>query len=450
MKKLQPVRGTRDILEEDSLELTSIILLWSNIAKLYGFNSVETPILEDSEVFKKTLGRTSDIIKKETYTFKDRSNNEITLRPEGTAPILRLCINNSSKLTQQPRPYKFSYAGPMFRYDRPQKGRYRQFYQFGAETIGEKDIYADIELINLAKNFVNITGVTDKSFKIHVNSLGDEVSRKKYILELKNFFQDHKKNLTPESLERLKKNPLRILDTKNEKEKKLLVKAPKIKNFLSSESSDIFEEFKEGCKQLKIPIVLNDNLVRGLDYYNSICYEFVSSNIGAQDSFLAGGRYDGLMKKMGGVDYPGCGFAIGVERLLMISTINQEIHKKQPVPSVVIAVGKESKFKAMEITNKLRKFINETPKYDPLNIDFICTKSLFDGINYAITKNPFNQEIISNKSDGRVDKPYIKFAIIIGQEEISKKEVTIQNLQKKTQKRVKSNNIAAILNEIQE
>ena len=160
MKKLQPVRGTRDILEEYYLELGSISFIWANITKLYGFNPVDTPILEDSEVFKKTLGATSDIIKKETYTFNDRSNNEITLRPEGTAPIVRLFINNK---LQQALPQKFSYSGPMFRYDRPQKGRFRQFHQLGVEIIGEKDIYADIELINFAKHFVNETGVSDKS-----------------------------------------------------------------------------------------------------------------------------------------------------------------------------------------------------------------------------------------------------------------------------------------------
>ena len=188
--------------------------------------------------------------------------------------------------------------------------------------IGERDIYADIELISLAKLFVNESGVSDKSFKIQVNSLGDEVSRKKYILELQNFFQDHKKELTTESLERLKKNPLRILDTKNEEEKKLLIKAPKLKNFLSSQSSDIFSEFKDNCKELKIPIVVDDNLVIGLDYYNNICYEFVSKDIGSQDSFLAGGRYDGLIKKMGGPDYPGCGFAAGVERIRLLCSKN--------------------------------------------------------------------------------------------------------------------------------
>ena len=428
MKKLQPVRGTKDILEEDVLELSAIGLVWTSLARLYGFNSVETPILEDSDVFKKTLGMTSDIIKKETYTFKDRSNNEITLRPEGTAPIVRLFINNK---LQQSLPQKFSYMGPMFRYDRPQKGRFRQFNQLGAETIGEKDIYADIELINFAKNFVNESGVSDKSFKIHVNSLGDEESRSKYISELQNFFEDHKKKLTSESLERLKKNPLRILDTKNNEEKKLLIKAPKLKEFLNTESSDIFEEFKEGCKKLKIPIILNDNLVRGLDYYNNICYEFVSNDIGAQDSFLAGGRYDGLIKKMGGPDYPGCGFAVGLESLMLLKPTAIKTYKAflTPPSHIVIAVGKENKIKAMEITNKIREAIEKSTTVLDLGqpsegctIDFICRDNLSKGLKYANEKKAIS-------------------AIIIGQEEISNQEVTVKDLKNRTQKKVKVKDI---------
>ena len=427
MKKLQPVRGTKDILEEDILELSAIGLVWTSLARLYGFNSVETPILEDSDVFKKTLGMTSDIIKKETYTFKDRSNNEITLRPEGTAPIVRLFINNK---LQQSLPQKFSYAGPMFRYDRPQKGRFRQFYQFGAEMIGERDIYADIELISLAKLFVNESGVSDNSFKIQVNSLGDEVSRKKYILELQNFFQDHKKELTTESLERLKKNPLRILDTKNNEEKKLLEKAPKLKDFLTNEESDIFEEFKKGCKQLRIPIVINDNLVRGLDYYNNICYEFISNDIGAQDSFLAGGRYDGLIKKMGGPNYPGCGFAVGVERLLLLKPSSIKDTKRFLTPNsyVLIAVGKENKIKAMEIKNKIIEIVDKEPSSNLLYrylIDFICRDNLSKGLKYANEKEA-------------------DFAIIIGQDEIKNKEIIIKDLKKRNQKKIEIKNLKLI------
>ena len=414
MKKLQPVRGTKDILEEEYRQIEHIASYWHYLTSIYGFNMIQTPIIEDSEVFKKTLGMTSDIIKKETYTFKDRSDNEITLRPEGTAPVVRFFINNK---LHHALPQKLSYQGEMFRYDRPQKGRLRQFYQLGVEIIGEKDISADLELIQMAKQFINALGITDTKFKIHVNSLGDEESRKKYSIEIKSFFQDHKKDLTTESLERLKKNPLRILDTKNEKEKKLLVKAPKLKNFLSSSSSDIFDEFKENSKALKIPIFINDNLVRGLDYYNNICYEFVSNDIGSQDSFLAGGRYDGLIKKMGGPDYPGCGFAAGVERIRLLCSENLKL--PSGINYVAIAIGKENKIEAMKIINKFRGEF-EFNKYFP--IDFICRDNLSKGLKYANEK----------KAD---------YALILGDDEILNKKITIKELKTRKQTKINISNL---------
>ena len=414
MRKLQPVRGTKDILEEEHRQIVFITNYWQYITSAYGFNMIQTPIIEDSEVFKKTLGMTSDIIKKETYTFKDRSENEITLRPEGTAPVVRFFINNK---LHHSLPQKLSYKGEMFRYDRPQKGRLSEFYQLGLEVIGEKDISADIELIQIAKQFVNTIGIKDNKFKILVNSLGDEESRKKYSIELKNFFQEHKKVLTNESLERLKKNPLRILDTKNEEEKKLLIKATKLKNFLSSQSSDIFSEFKDNCKELKIPIVVDDNLVRGLDYYNNICYEFVSKDIGSQDSFLAGGRYDGLIKKMGGPDYPGCGFAAGVERIRLLCSKNFKL--PVDINYVAIAIGNKNKIRAMKIINKFRDEF-EFNKY--FSIDFICRDDLSKGLRYASEK----------KAD---------FALILGDDEILKKEITIKELKSRKQIKINISNL---------
>jgi len=416
MKKLQPVRGTKDILEEEYRQIYDIACHWHLATEGFGFKMIQTPIIEDSEVFKKTLGLTSDIIKKETYTFKDRSNNEITLRPEGTAPVVRFFINNK---LHHALPQKLSYHGEMFRYDRPQKGRLREFYQLGAEIIGEKDISADLELIQLAMDFINGIGISDTKYKIHVNSLGDEESRKRYSIELKNFFQDHKKDLTSESLERLKKNPLRILDTKNKKEKKLLVKAPKLKNFLSSESSDIFEEFKENCKELIIPIVVDDNLVRGLDYYNNICYEFVSNDIGSQDSFLAGGRYDGLIKKMGGPDYPGCGFAAGVERIRLLGPKNVDLKSERVSYFVLIAVGKKNRIKAME---KMEKFRSLTT----WPIDFICRDNLSKGLRYASEKKA-------------------KYALILGDDEILNNEIAIKELKTRKQKKINISNLSDYL-----
>ena len=408
MKKIQPVRGTKDVLEDEYLLRLQTIAQFRSLTNQYGFREIETPIIEDSEVFKKSLGLSSDIIKKETYTFKDRSNNEITLRPEGTASIIRCFIN--SKL-HQTLPQKLTYDGPMFRYDRPQRGRLRQFHQLGAEIIGVKDISADLELIYMARDFLNRIKISDSFFKIHINSLGDKESRTKYSKELQNFFRDHIKVLTAESLDRLDKNPLRILDTKNKDEQKILKKAPKLKDFLNNESSDIFDQFQGECKKLQIPFIVNHNLVRGLDYYNNICYEFISDYLGSQDSFLAGGRYDGLIKSMNGPDYPGCGFAAGLERILLmykdVSVIVPGLHL------IVIAVGKENKIKAMRIINKIRSQVANRVTI----MELICKDNLSKGLKYASEKNASH-------------------AIILGEEEISNHKIIIRDLKKKKQKTI--------------
>ena len=396
MKKLQPVRGTRDVLEEEFKDFQAHLMIWNALTMHYGFNMVDTPILEDSEVFKKTLGVTSDIIKKETYTFKDRSNNEITLRPEGTAPIIRFFINNK---LQKSLPQKFSYVGPMFRYDRPQKGRFRQFNQFGVEVIGEKDIAADIELIYFARDFVNKVGISDKSFKIYVNSLGDEVSRKKYTLEIQNFFQDHKRKLTSESLERLKKNPLRILDTKNNEEKKLLIKAPKLKDFLNTESSDIFEEFKEGCRQLKIPITINDNLVRGLDYYSGTVFEVFDKN-STLGALAGGGRYDTLTKAFKREDIGAAGVAGGVERIILTMQEQNIIPQVTQNRIAVLYINDEMKKVAHSITSLLR--LNNIPA----DIDLV---------NRNLKKQ------MDNASNAR-------FSIIVGPQELENGNVVLRDM----------------------
>ena len=415
MKKIQPIRGTRDIMENEFLVYLNILNVFRNLTSNYGFREISTPIIEDSEVFKKTLGLTSDIIKKETYTFKDRSDNEITLRPEGTASIVRCFINNK---LHQTLPQKITYSGPMFRYDRPQQGRFRQFHQLGAEIIGTKDISSDLELIYMARDFLNRIDLPENFFKIHVNNLGDKESRQKYSKELQNFFQDHRKKLTPESLDRLNKNPLRILDTKNKEEQKLLKKTPKLKNFLSNESLDIFDQFKEGSKKLQIPIVVNDNLVRGLDYYNHICYEFVSDRLGSKDSFLAGGRYDGLIKDMGGPDYPGCGFAAGIERIILICGSVIPILPEKYL--MIIALDKENKIKAMKITNQIRKVIDDElskKNSTSFSVDLIFKNNLSKGLKYASEKKATH-------------------AVIIGEKEISQENIIIKDLKKRTQKKI--------------
>ena len=410
MKKIQNVRGTKDLLEEEFSRYQEIINNFRDITFKFGFKEIQTPILEHSEVFKKTLGLTSDIIKKETYTFKDRSDNQITLRPEGTASIVRSFISN--KLNQI-LPQKLTYVGPMFRYDRPQQGRLRQFHQIGAEIIGIKDISADLELIQISLDFLEKINIKKNDFEIQINTLGDTESREKYSKKLKEFFQDFKKNLTKESMNRLEKNPLRILDTKNQEELKIIEKAPKLNEMLNSESIEIFDEFKDGCKKLGIKTIVNEKLVRGLDYYNHICFEFISKKLGAQNSFLAGGRYDGLIKQLGGPDYPGCGFAAGLERILiLVDKPANKLLKK----IVVIAIGKDNKIEALKIANQIRSGLNKWQSSE-IVVDLICKDNLSKGLKYA------NEQIASH-------------AIIIGDDEISQKIINLKDLKKKVQKQI--------------
>ena len=418
MKKIQNVRGTKDLLEEEFSRYQEIINNFREITFKFGFKEIQTPILEHSEVFKKTLGLTSDIIKKETYTFKDRSDNQITLRPEGTASIIRCFISN--KLNQI-LPQKLTYVGPMFRYDRPQEGRLRQFHQIGAEIIGIKNVNADLELVQISADFLEKINIKKNDFEIQINTLGDVDSRKKYSKRLKEFFHNFKKDLSRESLDRLEKNPLRILDTKNQEELKIIEKAPKLSEMLNNESIEIFDEFKDGCEKLGINIIVNEKLVRGLDYYNHICFEFISKQLGAQNSFLAGGRYDGLIGNLGGPDYPGCGFAAGIERILLLKNKSSEKLTKRIF--TIISLGKNNNIEAMKIANKIRRELKETV------IDIICKDNLSKGLKYANEKKSTH-------------------AIIIGDDEISKKIVNFKDLKKKVQKKILISRLSKELSKI--
>ena len=248
------------------------------------------------------------------YTFNDLSGETITLRPEGTAGVARAFLSNG---LAQNLPLKVFYSGPMFRYERPQKGRRRQFKQVGIELIGIDGSQADVEVISLGNHFLRELGLED-SFTIELNSLGDPDSRSEYKKALLEYLSAHKKNLSPNSIKRLEKNPLRILDSKDKEDQKITADAPLISNSLNDKSKKFFEEIRTGLEKLNISYVINERLVRGLDYYNHTAFEFVSQSLGAQGALLAGGRYDGLIKQMGGPDTPGIGWAAGIERLEML------------------------------------------------------------------------------------------------------------------------------------
>ena len=347
MISLKPVRGTQDILPNENRRYRLVEEVAFRVADRYGFGEITTPIFEFTEVFSRTLGDTSDIVTKEMYTFQDKGLDYITLRPEGTAGIARAFISNG---LQQNLPIKLFYRGPMFRYERPQKGRRRQFHQVGIETLGVATPHADIEAISLAKTFLEELGLGEK-INLELNSLGDPESRLAYNQKLLAYFNDHKQSLSEQSRKRLKKNPLRILDSKENEDKAIVANAPKLQDSFNDRSSDFFSELCEGLQKLDIAYNHNHTLVRGLDYYSHTAFEFTTTDLGAQGAVLAGGRYDSLVSQMGGPETPGVGWAAGVERLALL--IETDINIKRPI--AVIPVGKESENEALIITEKLRK-----------------------------------------------------------------------------------------------
>jgi histidyl-tRNA synthetase len=311
---LQPVRGTRDIIGEDSARHLHVVETARRITSLYGFSEWQTPIFEDTAVFSRTLGETSDVVTKEMYTFDDRGGDSITLRPEGTAGVCRALITNG--LTQT-LPQKVFYQGPMFRYERPQKGRYRQFSQIGIELLGPSTPLADAEVIACGWQILNELGIA-KDVILNINTLGDAESRDNYRAALVAYFTEHAESLSPDSKTRLEKNPLRILDSKDEGDKKRVADAPLIYAHLSKSAAAFYDGLKSALTAFGVPFTENPRIVRGLDYYNHTAFEFVTTALGAQGTVLAGGRYDGLVEQMGGRPVPGIGWAAGIDRLAML------------------------------------------------------------------------------------------------------------------------------------
>ncbi len=321
--KLQTVRGTRDIFGDEAQLFSEIDQQFRQTARLYDFQEMETPIFEFTQVFKRTLGDESDIVNKEMYTFEDRSGDSLTLRPEGTASVARAVISNSML---RDLPLKLFYSGPMFRHERPQKGRYRQFRQFGVELVGVADALADIEVVACAWNFFKACGLTEK-VSLEINTLGDDQSRDEYRKKLVEYFEKYKSDLSEDSQKRLQSNPLRILDSKDDNDQKIIVGAPEFEDSLSPESKTFFKEVIEGLETLQIPYNINSRLVRGLDYYNHTVFEFVTSHLGSQNAVLSGGRYNGLIEMMGGPSTPGVGWAAGTDRLALLLETPKNKHE---------------------------------------------------------------------------------------------------------------------------
>lgn len=411
MSKVQPVRGTQDLLGGEMDKHQRIIHIAKMCSSRYGYSLIDTPLFEYTPIFKRTLGETSDVVGKEMYTFNDRGGEEITLRPEGTAGVIRAVISNG--LTQS-LPLKLAYHGPMFRYERPQLGRRRQFHQFGAECLGVMNPFIDVETIALGVDILTELGVMDR-IQLEINTLGDASSRQAYRQALVDYFTPFKDQLSQDSQQRLERNPLRILDSKDENDKKLVADAPQFKDYLNHESREHFAQVCKGLDQQKIAYTINPRLVRGLDYYNHTAFEFVTNALGAQGTVLGGGRYDSLVSQMGGPETPGVGWAMGIERLVLLL----EDCSSASSPISVIPVGEED----------------------------ICDQAFYFAMD--LRRRGFMVDFVFSGNVGkrmkRANKVNAVVALLLGEEELANQQVTVKDLQEGTQKNVALEQIADYL-----
>lgn len=403
MSKVQSVRGTQDFLPEMAHLYRSIESKAFETAQLFGYEEISTPIFEFSEVFHRSLGETSDAVSKETYDFKDRGGDLLTLRPEGTAGVVRAFISNGMA---QNLPLKLFYSGPMFRYERPQKGRYRQFHQIGVEALGYETPAADVECIATAWQILANLGLQDK-VQLEINSLGDKESRAAHREALVKYLEPKKSELSADSQIRLEKNPLRILDSKDEGDKRIIAEAPRLQSFLNDNSKKFFDEVMNGLAILNIPATINSNLVRGLDYYTHTVFEITTTHLGAQSAVISGGRYDGLVEQMGGNATCGVGWGGGLERLMLLVDPAQFKHAKK-----ILAV---------------------IPADD--SAEATCMKLAFD-----LRKKNLQTELMSGGNVGkkmkRANKIGATHALIIGDSEIKTGTVTIKDLGQGEQKQI--------------
>lgn len=414
MTTLQPVRGMHDLLPSEHRKHAFVVENARKIAASYGFAQMATPLVEFKEVFKRTLGDVSDIVTKEMYEIVDRGGESLVLRPEGTAGVTRALISNG--LTQS-LPLKYFYAGPMFRYDRPQKGRLRQLHQIGVELFGVPDFVGDVEVIALAYDILTALGISHRT-TLELNTLGDEESRKRYRDQLVIYLKDHHSALSPDSQNRLDKNPLRILDTKDEGDKKILKDAPLLTSSLNSFSKERFEKIQEGLQSLKIPFKLNPQLVRGLDYYCHVAFEFTTTELGSQGTVLAGGRYDGLVETMGGPSIPGVGWGGGIDRLAMM--LSDDELPPLTRPTVVIPMDESFDMKGLELAQRLRSH------------GFIVEMTYGGGLGKRLKK--------ANKANAL-------YALIMGEEEVLSGKVTLKNLDTGEQMQLGQDQMESVLRE---
>ncbi len=404
--KITAPRGTQDIVPPTSRAWLALETVIHDLARRFGYGEIRTPMFEATELFVRGVGETTDIVEKEMYTFQDKGERSMTLRPEWTAPVMRSALE-LNLFSQGPQ--RLYYIGPIFRYERPQKGRYRQSHQFGVECTGFTGPEADLEVIALAWELVREHGLTDA--ELNINSIGDDVCRPRYRNALLAHFRPHLQELSADSQRRLERNPLRVLDSKDARDLPFIETAPSFESVLCDACREHFNALKAYLEECGIPYVVNSRIVRGLDYYTRTVFEITSSALGAQSTVCGGGRYDGLVKSLGGPDVPAVGFALGIERFLMMI---EAVHGERALPRrgvQAIALGAQARTELAPLVVDLRRLLDA-----PVFMDYEDRKLL------AHLK-------IADRNNAR-------FALIVGSEELAAGQIILRDLESREDRRV--------------
>jgi len=419
--KIQAIRGMNDVLPDKSNVWRQIEQVFIACLQSYGYQEIRFPLVENTQLFKRTIGEVTDIVEKEMYTFNDLNGDSISLRPEGTAGCLRACLEHGLLYNQQ---QKLWYMGPMFRHERPQKGRYRQFTQFGVESFGIAGPSADLELISICYRLWNQLGFAD-SVKLQINTLGELTERQHYKTVLVDYLRTNYQLLDEDSKRRLDKSPLRILDSKNPELQELIAKAPKLIDLLGEKSRHHFQTFSDGLQVLGIPYTINPVLVRGLDYYGHTVFEWVTDHLGSQATICAGGRYDLLVEQLGGSAMPAVGFALGMERIILLMDTLGLVKTDTSEQSIfIIAVNEPALLRALLIAESIR---TSCPKI----------------------------QVITNTAGGsfksqfkKADKSGARLALIFGEDEIANQQISVKDLRNETEQiTVKESEIHQLLHD---
>jgi len=403
-------RGTQDILPEQTPKWQKVESILRELTRVYRYKEIRTPIFEQTELFQRGVGDTTDIVQKEMYTFEDRGGRSLTLRPEGTASSVRAYVEH--KMFGYPdQPVKLSYMGPMFRYERQQAGRYRQFVQFGVEAIGSSDPAVDAEVISLAMDIYQTVGLKD--LKLVINSLGDKETRDAHRAALIEHFEPSIGEFCSDCQNRLAKNPLRILDCKKDHDHPLMTTAPALTDYLTESSAQYFDQVKKYLDVLGITYVIDPNLVRGLDYYNHTAFEIMSTSegFGAITTLCGGGRYNGLVEDIGGPDAPGIGFAMSIERLLLaLEAEGAELEVEDGLDIYLVAMGDEAKLKSAELISSFR------------------AKGISADMDYIDRKMKAQMK--------SADRLGAKFVIVIGDSELEEMSVNVKEMETGNQEKI--------------